>query len=59
LGEGLHDPRFSVAEYLHRVDEYNFGLWPIAEWLENWGIFLLVRTHVNDTSYEEEISHIP
>ena len=59
LGEGLHDPRFFVAEDLYRVNEHDFSLWPIAEWFENWGVFLLVRIHVNVTSGEGKISHAP
>ena len=59
MGEGLHDPGFLIAEDLYRVNEYNFSLWPVAEWFENWGVFLLVRIHINVTSDEEEISHAP
>lgn len=59
LGEGFHDPRFPVAEDLYRVNEYNLGLWSVAERFENWSVFLLVRIHVNPTSNEEEISHVP
>jgi len=57
LREGLHNTRFFVAEDLYRVNEYNLGLWSIAERFENWGVFLLVRIHVSFTSDKEAIAY--
>ena len=35
LRESLDDPRVLIAVYLHRIDQRNFSLRAVAEWLNN------------------------